>query len=452
VVNEAQAQAQQTEQTGENLELSIVEAMAFATRCHQVGNLDAAEQLYTAVLSGIPDHPDALHYLGVLTHQRGDSERGVELIERAITHAPGNAGMYNNLGNVLYELDRFQDAAVAYGTALELSPEAGTLNNLGSALRMQGRIDEAEAAYRRALTLDAKHLDTHNNLGNLLGIIGRIEEALEHFRAALELLPAHPEARRQLGVALAALGRKAEAAAVYRSWLEDEPNNAVAAHMLAANSGEDVPVRASNGYVELVFDNFASSFDVKLAKLEYRAPELVREALAEVAGTPAGSLVALDAGCGTGLCAPLIEPYVSHLTGVDLSRGMLARARKRRLYGELVHAELGAYLESQSSRFDLIVSADTLIYFGDLVPAIAAAGRALRPGGLLILSVERATDEAAGDLGFVLNSHGRYSHSERHLRRALDAAKLDLVKLGEGVLRREAGKPVAGYVVTARKG
>ena len=126
--------------------------------------------------------------------------------------------------------------------------------------------------------------------------------------------------------------------------------------MLAANSGEDVPVRASNGYVELVFDNFASSFDVKLAKLEYRAPELVREALADVAGTPAGSLVALDAGCGTGLCAPLIEPYVSHLTGVDLSRGMLARARKRRLYGELVHAELGAYLESQSSRFDRFAS------------------------------------------------------------------------------------------------
>jgi len=450
-VNEAQAHSAQAEQEGENLELSIAEAMAFANRCHQVGNLDAAEQLYSVVLSAIPDHADALHYLGVLKHQRGDSELGVELIQRAIAQAPGSAGTYNNLGNVLYELDRFQDAADAYGRALELSPQAGTLNNLGSALRMLGRVSDAEAAYQRALELDPDHIDTHNNLGNLLGILGRIPEALEHFRAALAQLPAHPEARRQLGVALAALGRKSEAAEVYRSWLDEEPDNAVAAHMLAANAGAEVPVRASDAYVELVFDNFASSFDVKLAKLQYRAPELVRDALAEVAGTPSKSLVALDAGCGTGLCGPLIEPYVSHLTGVDLSRGMLARARKRRLYDELVHSELGAYLEAQSSRFDLIVSADTLIYFGDLVPAISAAGRALRPGGLLIVSVEQATEQAAGEAGFVLNPHGRYSHSERHIRRALDTAGLALVKLGDGVLRREAGKPVAGYVVTARK-
>ena len=449
-MNEAQAQAQQADSDGEKLELSVAEAMAFAMKCHQVGNLDAAEQLYTVVLSALPNHADALHYFGVLTHQRGDSERGLELIERALVQAP-SAGAYNNLGNVLYELDRFEDAAIAYERALALSPEAGTFNNLGSSLRMQGRVAEAEAAYRRALELHPTHIDTHNNLGNLLGIIGRIEEALEHFRAALEQLPDHPEARRQLGVALAALGRRSEAAGVYRRWLEEEPTNVVAAHMLAANSGEDVPVRASDAYVELVFDNFASSFDVKLAKLEYRAPELVRDALAEVAGTPTKALVALDAGCGTGLCGPLIEPYVSRITGVDLSRKMLARARKRRLYDELVHSELGAYLDTQSARFDLIVSADTLIYFGDLLPVIAGAGRALRSCGLLIISVEQATNEAGAELGFVLNSHGRYAHSERHLRRALDAAELTLVKLGEGVLRREAGKPVPGYVVTARK-
>ncbi len=449
-MNEAQAPAQSAESEGENLDLSVAEAMAFAMKCHQVGNLDAAEQLYSVVLSALPDHADALHFLGVLTHQRGDSERGLTLIERAIALAP-NAGTYNNLGNVLYELDRFEDAAAAYERALALCPEAGTLNNLGSSLRMQGRVEEAEAAYRRALELSPKHIDTHNNLANLLGVIGRIEEALEHFRAALEQLPNHPEARRQLGVALAALGRRNEAASVYRTWLEEDPSNVVAAHMLAANSGENVPARASDDYVELVFDNFASSFDVKLAKLEYRAPELVREALAEAAGPPAKALVALDAGCGTGLCGPLIEPYVSRITGVDLSSKMLARASKRRLYDELVHSELGAYLDTQSARFDLIVSADTLIYFGDLRPVIAGASRALCPGGLLLVSVERASDDAAGELGFVLNSHGRYSHSERHLRRALSAANLELVKLGEGVLRREAGKPVAGYVVTARR-
>ena len=129
-------------------------------------------------------------------------------------------------------------------------------------------------------------------------------------------MPNHPEARRQLGVAYSALGRKQEAAEVYRNWLLEEPDNAVAAHMLAACSGEGTPERASDRFVERVFDNFARSFDVKLAKLEYRAPELVRDALARVAA-PTKSLITLDAGCGTGLCGALIEEYVSELTGVD---------------------------------------------------------------------------------------------------------------------------------------
>ena len=52
----------------------------------------------------------------------------------------------------------------------------------------------------------------------------------------------------------------------------------------------------------------------------------------------------LDAGCGTGLCGPLIAPYARRLVGVDLSERMLAQARARDVYDELVKGELTAYL------------------------------------------------------------------------------------------------------------
>src|SRR5262245_51532832 len=158
--------------------------------------------------------------------------------------------------------------------------------------------------------------------------------------------------------------------------------------MLSACSGQDVPARASDAYVETTFDSFAGSFDEKLERLDYRAPQLIAQALEKACGAAGKRLIALDAGCGTGLCGPLIASYVSRLTGVDLSTGMLAKAQGRAVYDQLVKAELTAFLADQADAFDLIVSADTLVYFGPLEPVLTAALGALRSGGLLIFTVE----------------------------------------------------------------
>jgi len=58
--------------------------------------------------------------------------------------------------------------------------------------------------------------------------------------------------------------------------------------------------------------------------------------------------------------------------------------------------------------WDVIISADTLVYFGDLAPVMAAARRGLRPGGHLIFTLEHAGD-AEAPAGFRINPHGRYS-------------------------------------------
>ena len=203
--------------------------------------------------------------------------------------------------------------------------------------------------------------------------------------------------------------------------------------------------------MQRVFDSFALSFDAKLEKLHYRAPQLIAQALAGIHGPASRSLSALDAGCGTGLCAPLIAPFVSRLTGVDLSDQMLAKARQRGGYDELVQAELTEYLGTHGSTFDLIISADTLCYFGALDAALEAAQSALRSGGLLIFTVERAPGELAAEAGYCLNPHGRYSHSEAYLRRTLPAAGLEVLATTKAVLRMESGCPVDGLVASARK-
>ncbi len=71
-------------------------------------------------------------------------------------------------------------------------------------------------------------------------------------------------------------------------------------------------------------------------------------------------------GCGTGLCGPLIRGYARRLIGIDLSSGMLTQAKEKQLYDELWQVELTEYLRDQVEAFDVIVSADTLVYFGAL--------------------------------------------------------------------------------------
>jgi len=282
----------------------------------------------------------------------------------------------------------------------------------------------------------------------LLNAQKRPREAAQCFSKVITLRPKDPEARRLLALAHCTLGEVDEAVRIFEEWLADDPDDPIARHMLAACSGRDVPTRASDAFVEKTFDSFAASFDSKLAKLLYRAPELVAEMLARSDASPSKSLDILDVGCGTGLCGALLSPYARRLVGVDLSDRMLDQARERNVYDELVKGELTAYLDGCRDAYDVIVSADTLVYFGPLDAVAIAAEQALRPGGRLIFTVE---ESAADDSeGYSLGTSGRYRHPHGYVQQILDAAKLR-AEIVSVELRLEAGEPVAGLLVAAVK-
>jgi predicted TPR repeat methyltransferase len=440
-------------------ELSLPDALALALQIHRRGHLAEAEILYRKILGVAPDYADANQFLGVLLHQGGDSDAAIGLIQRSIGLNPGEPNYYNNLGNVLVEAGRLAEAADAYEKAIAPTPGHANAHDNPSALsKAWGKFEEAAAAYQKAIELNPRHVDVHNNMGKLLSAQGRVSEAVAWYCKAITLMPHHPDSHRLLGIAYYTLGQTEAAAEIYRQWLTEEPENPLAEHMLAACSGQNVPPRASDNYVESTFDSFADSFDAKLGKLAYRAPELVAGALANACAVPEKRLIALDAGCGTGLCGPLIAPYVRRLVGVDLSSGMLAKAHGRNAYDELIKSELTAYLLSQPGVFNLIVSADTLVYFGSLKDVLVAAYRALQDDGLLIFTVEAAVnaedgeaEEAVNRTGYRINPHGRYSHGSEYLRRVLAAAGFVISEIEPAVLRMEGGSPVKGMIVTARK-
>jgi predicted TPR repeat methyltransferase len=249
----------------------------------------------------------------------------------------------------------------------------------------------------------------------------------------------------------ASQGMNEEAANLYRAWLAEEPHNPEAKFRLTACTQQGVPERAPDDYVAQLFDQFANSFDAKLASLSYRAPELALEAVTRFAPPQARQLDVIDAGCGTGLCGPLLKGWARRLVGVDLSEGMLDKARQRGVYDELVAAELVGFLQARPASCELLVSTDTLIYFGPLQAAFGAAAAALRPGGVLVFTLEQhGSEDGAPD--FKLCAHGRYSHRQGYVDATLRAAGLLPLEMKSVVLRMEASQPVAGWLVSARAG
>jgi predicted TPR repeat methyltransferase len=190
---------------------------------------------------------------------------------------------------------------------------------------------------------------------------------------------------------------------------------------------------------------FRSEYDYALFEY-YRSAKVF--AFLEKADFQVGGHV-LDAGCGTGLCGPLIAPYARRLTGVDLSARMLDQARARNVYDELVKGELTAFLCGARAEYDVIVSADTLCYFGPLHDVTAAAAAALRPGGQVVFTVEELIAGGA-ESGYSLSARGRYQHAHQYVERVLAAAHLRSA-IASAELRLESGEPVPGLVVRATK-
>jgi predicted TPR repeat methyltransferase len=425
-------------------ELTLEEAISVAILLQKNQQFGEAHELFRRVLEASPDHPRALHYSGVLAHQQGRNEDAIALIGRSLALESNEADWHSNFGIVLQSADEVDLAIASYRRAIDLDPgHANAHNNLGVLLRATGQPVEAEAAYRAAIKLDPEHIDAYTNLGILLNGLKRTEEAAACYSRVVTLRPKYREARRLLALAHCTLGEIDEAVSIYEKWLQDEPGDPVALHMLAACTRRHVPQRASNAFVETTFDSFASSFEAKLEQLSYRAPALVAAMLAESGLEPRQHLDVLDAGCGTGLCGAIVAPFARDLVGVDLSEKMLAQAKAKKSYGTLVKAELTEYLRDKGRAFDLIVSADTLVYFGCLQAVISAFAGALRPNGMLVFTLEHAVGDSAG-MDYRLELHGRYSHSRAYVEQLLVSSGLQ-PKIVPAELRMESGAPVRGW-------
>lgn len=272
---------------------------------------------------------------------------------------------------------------------------------------------------------------------------GDIELAYQCQQRATQLDPDNAGLWYDLGEMAHALNLIDAARTAYERYLEFVPDDAATAHLVIALSDQEAPPRASDDCIVQTFDQFAETYDeLMVDELEYRAPQLLFEQMKQQLPEPASQWQIADLGCGTGLAGKLFKPWARQMVGIDLSAQMASHACATGAYDQIHVAELIDWLRRVEHPFDLMVSCDVLIYFGDLHEIIAASATALAPGGRLGFSLER--DE--GD-GFSITVSGRYAHSLAHVESAAAAAGLRVVTMTQAALRKEYAKAVAGLVV-----
>jgi len=416
------------------------------------GDVTGAEAAFAAAATLAPERVSILANLGSARLRLGRFEAALEVLERAVALAPGDLDARSHLGAALAGLGRHAEALACHERVLAAEP--GRDNDRfrrALSLHALGRHDDALVALEAVLERQPDRAEAWFRHGQALQGLERHDESLASYERALAIEPGLAAAWRNRGGVLRERGDLAGAAEAFRQALASGSAPELDAYLLAAVEGADEqgrPPPPPRAYVESLFDGYADTFDVHVAgTLRYRGHATLVEGLGVA---PGRYRHALDLGCGTGLCGPLLRPMAERLGGVDVAAAMLAKARTLGVYDELVHADIAEHLQATQARHDLVVAADVFIYVGDLEATFAGVRRVLDPGGRFCFTAEPGEEGAAGKGGVALTPSLRYTHSPRYLRELAARHGFTVEAMVEAPLREDQRVPVPGLYVYLR--
>lgn len=253
---------------------------------------------------------------------------------------------------------------------------------------------------------------------------GNIQDAVLRFKFVLWLDPKYKDSWYYLGVSQLAAGETKAAREAFAKEIKLHPKSETARYMLAITTGKSMPKAELPKSIPVQiladqFDNLAPSYTKEqVGAFKYEGHVQLANAVRASVIPGRVDHIMLDLGCGSGLCGPLVRDVAAHLTGVDISPGMLAEAvkvvdeRGHKIYDALIRREAVEFMgDGPDSSYDIIMAAGLVSYIGELQPFFEQAARLLKQGGILAL-----TADPYDGTGFLFNPEtGRFLYSQYYL-------------------------------------
>ncbi len=423
------------------------------------GKVNEAMRHYHEALRLKSSYAQANNNLGTLLYRLGRYEEAATYFQKSIRIDPHALDTHYNLANCYIQLDRLLDAVPHYQEVLKIRGDhLGALHNLGITLCGLKRFEEAEPLLTQVIAKEPKNIDALFHLGVIDSALAKANEAIECYEKVLAINPQHAHSHHNLATIYLHLNEKEKALQHYQKALQLEPKNQTAQHMVDALMRKTNVEGAPTEYTRALFDQYAYSYETQVkGQLQYRVPQLLREAVGPFIKQTQELLIGFDLGCGTGLCAPLFADIIGKLIGVDVSPNMIEVARSHGGYYKLYVTDILSFLERPSEKVeaDLIIAADVFVYFGSLEKVFQACQRTLKQNAFFCFSVELLTPEEAEhdprNPHFQLRSTGRYAHRPDYIQSLckMMAFKIEVQRTEN--IRYQEDKPVVGNIYVVRK-
>lgn len=361
-----------------------------------------------------------------------------------------------NIANTYFALYKYVMALEYASKSLEQNSESAIAYLIaGNSLKALGKYGKSINKYIQAFELDSTNAEILNNLSEAHHAINDWENALMFaWKYMKRIVEPSSAIFLNFGYLLyECYSEKSEnlAKQYAEKWIKLFPDNKIVIHMANAILNGEALQNSESEFIRETFDAFAPDFDATLESLEYQAPSLIEKELEKyISLSLFKKYKILDLGCGTGLCGLKLKKYAKFkgMIGVDLSEKMLAKAKERGIYSELICEDICTYLESSSNFYDIITASDVWTYFGDLTRAFVRVSKSLISGGLFVFTISENTEN---NKDFYMVPSGRFVHNINYIEKLLKSSGLKTLSATKCVLRNEAENPVYGYVVVAQK-
>ena len=192
-----------------------------AVQLLNAGDSVGASNLLQANLKANPRHYESLYLHGLISAQNSQWHIAVEFFSKALQIKNNDASIYNNLGNVLFELKRLDESLASFNKAIDLKPDyAQAYFNLGMVLSEFKRWADALKAYEKAIEFNQAYAEAYFSRGVVLSELGRFEESLMSYEKAIGVRVDYAQAYLNKGLILQELNRLDEALENYDRAIE----------------------------------------------------------------------------------------------------------------------------------------------------------------------------------------------------------------------------------------